>query len=265
MREYSDVSKHWITALATAALALGFSCHSNDQETTIEPAATEPAAEIPQPAAEPAGAPPAADPAPAVDDKQISGKVVETMDASGYTYALVDTGTKKVWAAGPQVALTIGEEVSFDGSLQMVDHHSPTLDKTFDVIYFTEAIKLDVPALFGHGKPATPDESGVKEVEMAEGGVTVESVFTKKADLIGTEIVLRGEVVKYTPEIMGKNWMHIQDGTGSAGTNDLTITTDAKAEVGDTVLVRGVLVADKDFGYGYKYDLIIEDAKVTVE
>ena len=64
---------------------------------------------------------------------------------------------------------------------------------------------------------------------------------------------------------MGKNWVHVQDGTGGSGTNDLTVTTNATAAVGDTVLVRGKLGADKDFGFGYKYDILIEDAALTVE
>jgi hypothetical protein len=64
---------------------------------------------------------------------------------------------------------------------------------------------------------------------------------------------------------MGKNWIHLRDGTGSEGSNDLTVTTDGSAKIGDTVLVRGALVADKDFGHGYKYPVLIEDAQITVE
>ena len=78
-------------------------------------------------------------------------------------------------------------------------------------------------------------------------------------------VILRGKVVKFNPEIMGKNWLHVQDGTGEKGMNDLTITSAARAKVGDTVLVKGKLVLDRDFGFGYKYALIIEDAEVTVE
>ena len=74
-------------------------------------------------------------------------------------------------------------------------------------------------------------------------------------------------MVKFNQQIMGKNWLHIRDGSGEADakTNDLTVTTGVTAKVGDTVLVTGKLVLDKDFGYGYKYAVIIEDAKVTVE
>ncbi len=74
-------------------------------------------------------------------------------------------------------------------------------------------------------------------------------------------------MVKFTPRIMGKNWLHLQDGSGdtAAGTHDLTVTTNVTAKVGDTVLISGAVTLDKDFGEGYKYDVIIEDAKVTVE
>jgi hypothetical protein len=78
-------------------------------------------------------------------------------------------------------------------------------------------------------------------------------------------VKVRGKVVKYNSGIMGKNWLHIQDGSGAAGSNDLTVTTSANTKVGDTVLVAGVLSANKDFGSGYKYALIVQDAKVTVE
>ena len=76
---------------------------------------------------------------------------------------------------------------------------------------------------------------------------------------------MRGKVVKFSPEIMGKNWIHLQDGTGKEGTNDLTVTTKMMAKVGDTVVISGAVATDKDFGYGYKYGVIIEDADVKVE
>ena len=76
---------------------------------------------------------------------------------------------------------------------------------------------------------------------------------------------IRAKVAKFSPEIMGTNWLHLQDGTGAAGTNDLTITSAATAKVGDTVLVKGVVTTNKDFGFGYKYDVIIEKADVTIE
>jgi hypothetical protein len=99
----------------------------------------------------------------------------------------------------------------------------------------------------------------------AAGGQTVADIYSKKAELGGKPVKVRGKVVKFSPQIMGKNWIHIQDGTGDAGANDLTVTTDVTANTGDTVLISGTLSLDKDFGYGYAYGVIVEDAEVTVE
>ena len=90
-------------------------------------------------------------------------------------------------------------------------------------------------------------------------------INTGKGKLAGKPVLVRGRVVKFNPMIMGKNWLHIRDGSGAEGTNDLTVTTDTKVKVGDLVVVSGTLSADRDFGSGYKYGLIVENAKVTVE
>ena len=102
-------------------------------------------------------------------------------------------------------------------------------------------------------------------ITVAEGGQTVGDVYAKKAELNGKPVKVRGKVVKFSPQIMGKNWIHIQDGTGETGANDLTVTTSSMADTGDTVLISGMLSVDKDFGYGYAYEVIVEDAVVTVE
>jgi hypothetical protein len=108
----------------------------------------------------------------------------------------------------------------------------------------------------------TVDLSGIT---VAEGGQTVADIFAKKAELAGKPVKVRGKVVKFSGGIMGKNWIHLQDGTGEAGSNDLTVTTQAMAKVGDTVVISGVLATDKDFGYGYAYGVIVEDAEVAAE
>jgi len=241
----------WTTALLMSAVALGAGCYSDTSQES--PAATL-AADSGH------GAAPTA---PAVKAGAITGKVVETMDSGGYTYVLIDTGAESLWAAGPSIVVSPGDKVSFDGSMQMTDYYSTTLDRTFARIYFTGAIEV-----VGAGPAADddePDAGDTPAVAPAAGGVTVGQVFARRAELVGTEIVVRGEVVKYNSGILGANWLHIQDGTGTAGTNDLTVTTAATAAVGDTVTVRGMLVADRDFGAGYVYDLIIEDAQISVD
>ena len=207
-----------------------------------------------------------------------SGKVTETMDAAGYTYVQVDTGSETFWAAAPQFAVKVGDDVVVPEGMPMPDYTSKTLDRTFDMVYFVPSVLVggaegmaaqmpaDHPPMMNGGKTTVEttdvDLTGIKA---AEGGQTVGDVYAKKADLNGKPVKVRGKVVKFSPEIMGKNWIHIQDGTGEAGANDLTVTTSATANTGDTVVISGTLVTDKDFGYGYAYDVIVEDAEVTIE
>jgi len=104
------------------------------------------------------------------------------------------------------------------------------------------------------------------EVARAEGsdGRTVAELYTQKSELSGKTVALRGKVVKYSAGIMGRNWIHLQDGSGdaTAGTHDLTVTSNDTAAVGDTVLVQGTVTVDKDFGAGYFYAVIVEEASV---
>ncbi|MDH4320057.1 MAG: DNA-binding protein [Desulfobulbaceae bacterium] len=93
---------------------------------------------------------------------------------------------------------------------------------------------------------------------------TVSSIFAEANKLNGKKVRVRGQVMKVSRMIMGKNWIHLQDGTGepTKNTHDLVVTTMAEPAAGDTVTVEGVLSANKDFGAGYHYDAIVEDATV---
>jgi hypothetical protein len=102
-------------------------------------------------------------------------------------------------------------------------------------------------------------------IPTAEGGVTIEAVYTRREDLAGQTVRVRGKVVKANKGIMGTNWYHLQDGTGVPGSNDLTVTSDAIANVDDVVLITGTLATDKDFGMGYAYPVIVEHATLKTE
>jgi len=113
---------------------------------------------------------------------------------------------------------------------------------------------------------AQKEEIEVTGIQKVDGGKTIAELYSEKAALAGKEVKVRGKVVKFNSGIMGKNWMHIKDGTGEKDSSDLTLTTPTDtAKVGDVIVVTGVLVADKDFGMGYKYSIIIEEAKLTHE
>lgn len=123
-----------------------------------------------------------------------------------------------------------------------------------------------LPAAPPHPMPATPaQEVDLSGIAKADGGLTVAEVFAGKDQLAGQRVTFRGRVVKSNANIMGRNWLHVRDGSGAEGTNDLTVSTTGLASVGDTVLVTGTVALNRDLGMGYQYDVIIEDATLTVE
>jgi hypothetical protein len=96
-------------------------------------------------------------------------------------------------------------------------------------------------------------------------GYTVAEIMAKRTELAGKTVSVRGKVVKFSPSIMGKNWVHLRDGTGKQadGSNDLLVTTQEMTKVGDVVLAKGVVQVDTDFGMGYAYKVLVEDAKLS--
>jgi hypothetical protein len=123
----------------------------------------------------------------------------------------------------------------------------------------------------GQGMPPAhpPSEAGTMTVTEvippAAGGLSIADLWAQRATLAGKTVVVRGKVVKFRSGIMGRNWIHLQDGTGSAsdGTNDVTVTTTADAKPGDLLTATGTLAVDKDFGAGYRYGAIIESATLS--
>jgi hypothetical protein len=201
-----------------------------------------------------------------------TGKVIETMSTAGYTYVQVDTGTEKIWAAAPEFKVEEGETVTVPAGAPMNNYQSKSLNRTFDVVWFVPYIKSGTEdskisnselkqSLATGTVPLT--ETDLSNIKKAESGKTIAEIFAEKTSLENKNVKVRGKVVKFSPQIMGKNWIHIQDGTGSKGTNDLTVTTTNTVKLGDIILVEGTLVLNKDFGAGYKYDVIIEDAQIT--
>jgi hypothetical protein len=149
----------------------------------------------------------------------------------------------------------------------MPGFHSDTLNRTFDQIYFVDRYSVAGGAIPNpHAGSAAVVQATAnaptEKIAPAPGGVTVATVFADKAKLSGKPVAVRGKITKVNNGILGKNWLHLQDGTGAAGTNDLLVTTQATAKVGDIVTARGTLALDKDFGAGYKYAVLLEDATI---
>ena len=234
-------------------------------------------------------APPQAGPAgaPEVAVGSIQGKVLERLDAPPYSYLKLQTAQGEKWAAVPKTEVEKGGEVTVAGAMPMQNFESKTLNRKFDVVYFGTVGGPGAPAAapapgaapmgdMGQGPgpgvaaqhaaaAAGPAEVGDVKVPKASGGDarTVAEVYAQRAALKEKSVTIRGKIVKFNAGIMNRNWVHLRDGSGTAGKdNDLTVTTGDSAAVGD-VVVKGTVRVDKDFGAGYAYPVIVEDAKLA--
>jgi hypothetical protein len=217
-------------------------------------------------------------PASAPGARTVTGTVLETMDASNYTYVRVKTDAGDVWAASGTFKVAVGDRITLALEMPMENFHSQTLNRDFPVIYFTTHIGKEgeaapaMPAMMaGHGQAGAPAAAGQAQVtgpiQSAPGGTTVASVWANRKALAGKTVTVRGKVVKFNGGIMGRNWIHLQDGSGVAadGTNDLLVTSDAAATVGDVITVTGTVAIDKDFTAGYAYAVMIEGGRIEVK
>ena len=198
--------------------------------------------------------------------QKIYGKVTDVIDIAGYTYAEVDTGKEKVWAAGPPTALKNGDMISFSSSMPMQNFHSKAIGRDFPVIYFINNYITDKEtSKMASAHTQLKQQQTIKPIKginKVEGGNTIADIYNDKSALNGKTIRVRGQVTRFTANILGKNWLHIRD---SSTLDDLTVTTSDTAAVGDIVISEGKLELDKDYNYGYFYPVILEDSTVTKE
>jgi hypothetical protein len=195
------------------------------------------------------------------DSHQVTVK--EILNANQYTYLLVTEDQKEFWIAIPKTDVKVGNKYTYEGGMEMKKFESKDLKRTFDSVLFVEKI-IDPTAT-----ASVPKEEVVKKttstqlskgITLAKGAITLYDLFNTKDKLAGKTVILTGKVVKFMPEIMNKNWIHLQDGTSFNGLNDITITSLSKVKVDEIVTLKGTVVLNKDLGSGYKYDVLIEDA-----
>lgn len=218
----------------------------------------------PEPAKVPLGQAPAA--APATGD-DLTGPVLEQLNAPPYIYLRIKTSKGEVWAAVPGAKIENGAVVTVFNPMLMTKFESKSLKRTFDEVYFGTLAPASAEAGGPAGTPQPVAQVAVGKVEKATGADarTVAELWAEKASLVGKTVSIRGTVVKYNEGVMGKNWIHLQDGSGDAkqGTNDITVTSLDGAARGETITIKGTVRTNRDFGAGYSYAIIVEDAKVV--
>jgi len=193
--------------------------------------------------------------------------VKEVIQAGVYTYLNVKEKRKETWLAVPAMEAKPGDKLTYSGGLEMTDFVSKELNRTFPSVLFLESVnsdskKSEPAAMTSAQAGAVKIEKINVKIEPVEGGISIARLLETKSEYSGKSVKVTGKITKVNPEIMGKNWIHIQDGTEFNGAFDLTITTDVQPAVGDTVTFEGRITLKKDFGYGYFYEVLMEDAKV---
>lgn len=207
------------------------------------------------------------------------GNALQTMNAGGYTYVYIEQKNgKKTWVAVAETPVKVGASMSFKPGMEMRNFESKALKRTFESIVFSDGVisgavsekdanKIDTQGKSVGSSGAAAAKTAKISVQKATGAgaTTVEGAFKNSAKLNNKQVTIKGKVVKVSSGIMGKNWIHIQDGTGSEKNknHNLVCTSSQMADVGDVITVSGKLKKDKDFGAGYKYNVIIEDSKIS--
>ena len=222
--------------------------------------------------------------------EMFKGTVVDAIDADRCAYIQVDIGTKRVWVAVPAFEGEIGDVILVPPGVQVADFHSKRLNREFEMVYFVggirrmgESVPQQMPSAPPRGHPPIVPSPGVQmahppideladvpavklgEVARVKNGKTVAEIVSGRQVLAGEEIRVRAKVVRFTPNVAGTNWLHVQDGSGEEDTNDLAVTTNAVVKVGDIVLIHGTVSVNRDLGFGISYPVILEASQVTVE
>ena len=195
----------------------------------------------------------------------------EVLQVTQYTYMRVNENGQEFWVAGPKTNIEKGAVVYFGATMEMKNFKSTDLNRVFDSVLFVQELSTS-PITSGtaspHGDAAAPsggqkpvmEKAGIT-VAKAQGGVSIAELYSNLAKYGGKSVKVRGKILKLNTGIMGKNWAHIQDGTDYKGNFDLTVTTLSEVKVGDDVTFEGTISLNKDFGYGYSYPVLMEDAR----
>ncbi len=199
-------------------------------------------------------------------------EVLEVQDGGSYTYLLVKEEDREYWMAIDQKEVREGEVLYYRHFIEMKDFKSKELDREFSSILFVDGASADPNKT---DPEPTPDPKQIPghenlpkvrlvdsiKIEPAAGGLSIAEVYQRAEEYKNKKVLVRGKVTKVNNDIMNRNWVHLMDGT-RGDRDDLTFTTQAVIQVGDTVTLEGTLAVDKEYGVGYTYPLIVEDAKL---
>jgi hypothetical protein len=199
----------------------------------------------------------------------VTVKVKAVEQVSNYTYLLVKGKGPEYWIAVSTTEIEVGEKITYQGGGLMVDFYSKELDRTFDEIVFLDGFEGEQDKVPAMGQMPGTTQGSVEtdkldtKIKHNAGTISIGDLYSDPAAYEGKSIRVKGEVAKFNAQIMERNWVHLQDGTEFEGKYDLTVTSQEQFAVGQVVTLEGVLALNRDFGYGYNYEILLEKATLV--
>jgi len=198
-------------------------------------------------------------------DGAVTVKVKAVEQVSSYTYLMVKGKGPAYWVVITSSDIAVGESITYQGGNVMENFYSKELDRTFEKVLFLDGLD-DGPSSAMETMEGTSQGSDVKSdrietsIETEAGNVSIAELYADPSAYEGKTIRVKGEVAKFNASIMERNWIHLQDGTDFEGKYDLTITSQESFQVGQVLTLEGIVALNRDFGYGYEYAVILEEA-----
>ncbi|MCU7845728.1 MAG: hypothetical protein KZQ93_18005 [Candidatus Thiodiazotropha sp. (ex Monitilora ramsayi)] len=201
-----------------------------------------------------------------------TGVIAESINVGNYTYLRLTE--PDIWLATSHLEANDGDRVTYVGGMEMRDFYSKSLDRKFTSIIFVQRAYKVGP----DGKPVVAEERDEtsayapkaatsvqtplpSEIQSLPDGMTVAEILNSDESFNDQPVRLRAKVIKVSPNIMGKNWITLSDGTGAQPDNKLIATSQQQVSLGDVVIVHGVIRKDIDLGAGYLYKVLLEEAE----
>ncbi|WP_203296589.1 hypothetical protein [Luteirhabdus pelagi] len=199
--------------------------------------------------------------------------VKEVLPTTKYVYLNVSENGETFWIATAKQPIEVGKTYFYRGGLLKTNFESKEHNRVFDRMILINNLVPEDHAMHtnmqGQGDVTRSQTTPVKEdIEMHGEKISQQKGSMSIADLLkepnryeGKVVQLSGKVAKVNPNIMNRNWIHLQDGTQDDF--DMVLTSKQFVQEGETVTMKGTVVLNRDFGAGYTYDLIIENAEVV--
>ena len=198
------------------------------------------------------------------------GTVAETIEAGSYVYLKLEE--QDIWIAATNFPVSAGDQVQYSGSSEMRNFYSKSMDRTFDSIFFVQnaslankdTVKMHTATVMKSGvgtpsRPAPVKAPAAGEITPLTEGKTVAGIVADSAGLDGQEVKVNARVMKVSKDILGRNWITLQDGTGTQPDNKLVVTSQEVPSKGDVFIATGTVRTDIDIGSGYQYKVLLEE------